>query len=452
MIFLLLSVFLGIKIVSYCRRCGKEADERPEDITFADVKNKCWFKSLIVLRLILFVVFAILGYYWAIVLPRRESWANEAVESWDEHFNRFGEHHHLVNITIHLDPSCKSAFKPSIVENFEMVVNYSYGFSNKCLNNLSLSQPAIDALVNKTKKVSKYPTIVTASSEHDFNTTLGFMENVQEVLGESKFKTKLNSKLHHASKLHVVLYDFGLTDEQKHAVKDFTFLQIVKFPFNKISNCIRGCHKRSKMQVKTNESKTEKFEKYLKPAVIQLALQNHDFILWTDSNVRFSDSFTLKNMMKEVKGTSFQIPVGTNNRTIGDQVHGNFYEMIGEESCLFRHQTLFDTSVLLVRRSNFTLTAIMKPWVSATFRYAQFLNAQKRLRKMQLKKQQKGGAIFPVIELKDMHMEDIDSSVLSVILTRLFNSKQDIFLLDTDEDGIINDKIDSAANEVVYSY
>lgn len=413
MIFLLIFVFIGIKLVSCCRKYTKDLEEEHEELTFAKVTSKNWFKVLVFLRLVLFVVCCVAGYYFSYGFGDSDKWADEAVESWDKHFLEFHAfHQHDINITLPQD--CKEEFQATIAENLVYVENYTSGISNECLKSMSLDQSGISSLTKKPTKLkslrkaskgSKYPTLVTAVSESNYPKIFGLIENIESVL----------RKAYH--KMEAVLFDFGLSVEHHKAILgNCSFCNIQSYPTEQLSVCERRTKSNGSLP---NQSGKISYNSLYKPALIQLILQHHDFVMWINESTRFNTSASFKKIVKGTKGKSIQLP--TTEETIQDRdIDQGVFALLHEDPCLFQRQKALDTSMMLIRRNNFTLHAVMRPWVASAFSY------------MALQSQTKRDMLNITSATNSTLSADdtTDSALLSIILTRLFSVRKRLFLFD----------------------
>ncbi|XP_033740521.1 uncharacterized protein LOC117327573 [Pecten maximus] len=405
MLFLILFVFIGIKLVSCCRKCSKDLEEEHEELTFAKVTSKNWFKVLVFLRMVLFVVCCVLGYYFSYGFGNGDKWADEAVESWEQHFEGF--HNHDINITLPME--CHVEFQATITENLAYVENYSLGIEDECLGNLSLDADGIASLTKspgfsinsirkKLDKPSKYPVLVTAVTEHSFLEVVGLVENIKTVLHKA------------FPKMQAVLFDFGLTVEHhKSLIGNCSFCDVQSYPAKQLEIC--ETNNKNFTSVQGPGKRT--YESLYKPALIQLVLQDHDFVMWINESIRFNSSTTFKKIVKGIKGKSIQLPMS--EETIEERgIKEDMFALLDEEPCLYQQQNVLDTKVMLIRRNNFTLHAVMRPWVASAFTYMSLPAERRRILKN------------GTTEID----EKADSSLLSIILTRLFSMNKHIFLFD----------------------
>ncbi|XP_060070910.1 uncharacterized protein LOC132550834 [Ylistrum balloti] len=406
MIFLILFVFIGIKLVSCCRKCSKDLEEQHEELTFAKVTSKNWFKVLVFLRMVLFVVCCVLGYYFSYGFGNGDKWADEAVDSWEVHFNGFQQHD--INITLPME--CHAEFEATITENLAYVENYSLGIQDECLGNLSLDTDGIARLTKlpgfsiksftkKRDKFSKYPILVTAVTDHSFPDVMGLIENIKTVLHKA------------FPKMEAVFFDFGLSVEHhKTIVSNCSFCDVQTYPAKQLQACETGTNDAN--ITSADPQGKRKYESIYKPALIQFVLQTHDFVLWINESIRFNSSATFKKIVKGIKGKSIQLPMS--EETIEERgVNENIFALFDEEPCLYQNQKVLDTRLMLIRRNNFTLHAVMRPWVASAFLYRSLPAAEQ-------------------MRMLDETAEDdkVDSSLLSIILTRLFSTRKQIFLFD----------------------
>ncbi|OWF52515.1 uncharacterized protein LOC110447686 [Mizuhopecten yessoensis] len=405
MLFLILFVFIGIKLVSCCRKYSKDLEEEHEELTFAKVTSKNWFKVLVFLRMVLFVVCCVLGYYFSYGFGDGDKWADEAVESWDEHFEGF--HQHAINITLPMD--CQAEFQATIAENLAFVENYSLGINDECLGNLSLDADGIARLTKspggfsiksigrKMDKPLKYPILVTAVTELSFLEIIGLIENIKTVLHKA------------FPKMEAVIFDFGLSVEHhEQIVSNCSFCDVQSYPAEQLDACEANIEKPNATFAQAPGKR--RYESIYKPALIQVVLQHHDFVMWINESIRFDTSSSFKKIVKGIKGKSIQLPMS--EETIEERgINEDMFAVLDEEPCLYQQQNVLDTKLMLIRRNNFTVYAVMRPWVASAFTYMSLPQRQK-----------KNGTT--------KNDDKADSSLLSIILSRLFSMRKQIFLFD----------------------
>ncbi|XP_062582160.1 uncharacterized protein LOC134243941 [Saccostrea cucullata] len=269
-------------------------------------------------------------------------------------------------------------FYPTFKENLYKVMNYSLSVPKKYLEMLSLDDAGIRNLTEHDLN-SPYPVMASAASSNHFREIQGLIRDYHKKL----------LPIYPGMKL--ILFDLGLNAKQLKLMTKYCKCEVRQFPFQIFPDHIRILSGYG-----------------WKSLIIQLLLQEFDFVMWTDASIRFNGR-PLDKLFQGAKEVGVQaipgsgsIAVRTNQRT---------FTALGEEMCLFDYHE-FEAGWMAVVRSEFTLTAVMRPWVSCALQYGcmDFKNSRSFLG-CPLRKQRYGAC------------HRFDQSVLGIILTRLFNYK-----------------------------
>ncbi|KAK3098891.1 hypothetical protein FSP39_024018 [Pinctada imbricata] len=222
-------------------------------------------------------------------------------------------------------------FPNSFEKNWEIVTNYRFVVPHGSLKELNLDTIGIEVLNNKVSD-SKVPVIVTAASANHFEEVQGLIEMLM-----TRYKG-----------FKLIFYDIGLESNQVSVIKRHCKCEFRRFPFSKYPEYFRI------------------LRNYVwKPLIIQLVLIEYDFVMWMDASVRLNGS-PLEELFEEARKTGIKILRGYG--LIVKQTHLNTFKALEEKPCMFQGQEL-QTTWIIVSRTNFTLRAIMKPWVSCALQY-----------------------------------------------------------------------------------
>ncbi|KAK3097994.1 hypothetical protein FSP39_015138 [Pinctada imbricata] len=260
-------------------------------------------------------------------------------------------------------------FPNSFEKNLEIVTNYRFVVPHGSLKKLNLDTIGIEVLNNKVSD-SKVPVIVTAASANHFEEVQGLIEMLM-----TRYKG-----------FKLIFYDIGLESNQVSVIK----CEFRRFPFSKYPEYFRI------------------LRNYVwKPLIIQLVLIEYDFVLWMDASVRLN-GLPLEELFEEARKTGIKILRGYG--LIVKQTHLNTFKALEEKPCMFQGQELQATWII-VSRTNFTLRAILKPWVSCALQYGCMAqdNAERLYRGRSSK--------HPGNHLRHR----FEQSVISIILTRLYH-------------------------------
>lgn len=270
-------------------------------------------------------------------------------------------------------------FHSSFKENLQKVLKYSFNVPEKYLKLLHLDRVGIKNITSKVVD-SPYPILASATSSNHYNEIQGLIRDYHQNL----LPLYPNMKL--------ILYDLGLNKNQLEQMKKYCKCEVRQFPFHSFPNHIRSLSGFG-----------------WKPLIIQLLLIEFDFLMWADASVRFNGN-PLNKLIDGAKEVGVQIIPGWGS--IAVRTNPRTFAAFGEQMCMFDYPEL-EATWMAFKRSEFTLTAVMKPWVSCALQYGcmDFDKSKSYLRCPRGKKQRLGSC------------HRFDQSVIGIILTRLFNHK-----------------------------
>ena len=143
--------------------------------------------------------------------------------------------------------------------------------------------------------------------------------------------------------LKIIFYDLGLRKRSYKLLQTYYKCEVRKFPFTEYPQ-----------HVGTLSSYT------WKPIIVQLVLKEHEFVIWVDASIRFLtpnlDSFFFNS-------TNVGIKLYPGGGSIAQRTVLKTFEYLGEDPCLFDVPEL-EATIIMLKRTRFTLTYIIRPWVS----------------------------------------------------------------------------------------
>ncbi|KAK3085707.1 hypothetical protein FSP39_007599 [Pinctada imbricata] len=282
--------------------------------------------------------------------------------------------------------SC-GTFPKSLEENLKIVTDYRFNVPLDYQRFLKLD---VDGIENLKKRIlgKTIPVIATAVSSNHFREIQSLIENIHENVMKT-FDMKF------------ILYDIGLTEPEAKIIQKNCRCDYRKFPFHKFPDHVRILRGYT-----------------WKPIIIQLVLIEYDFIMWVDASIRFHGN-VLDSLFKEAYETEIKILPG--GGSIADRTYGFTFNALGEDPCFFRRKE-YSASCILIRRTNFTLHGILKPWVSCALQYGCMTsdNVEKII-------DCRRNGLLSDVPLHRCHR--FDQSVISILLTRLFNDNNDFLLI-----------------------
>ena len=281
------------------------------------------------------------------------------------------------------------AFPKDMSENIRVVENYRFEIDSNLLRSLELDKRGIDRL-SRTKNVTQsLPVLVTAASENHFREAQALFENIHSRL------------LPKYPDLKIIFYDLGLREQSLHLLQKHCKCEVRKFSYKEYPYHVRVL-----------------FMYTWKPILIQNVLKEYSSIMWVDASVRFSHP-NLESFF--FNGSNLGIKLYPGDGSIARRTHLKTFEYLGEKPCMFDVPEL-EATVIMLKRSKFTLTNIMRPWVSCAL--------------------SSGCMIHPCVLIRiwcpsgnqDMGCcHRFDQSVLGIILSRLFHYKRNMLHVRTDE-------------------
>ena len=277
------------------------------------------------------------------------------------------------------------SFRPLLIENMKIVKEYTFNVSNVLLRQLKLDRNGIDDLSTQTGQKSSIPTFVTGLSDNHYGEFLCFLEMVNK-LKNDKYP-----------KLHLVVYNIGLSIKNLITINETCNCTVRNFPFEMYPQHVR--HLRGFAW---------------KPIIIQTVLQESDFVMWMDTSIRLKNTDPYFQKAKR-----YGIQVLTGYGSISLRTHRHLFGALRENPCLFNYPEL-QAGLVLITRSCLTLTYIMRPWVSCALQYGC----------MDIPNAENYYDCSNERNISSCHRSD--QSVLGIILTRLFNNRRHQFVLGND--------------------
>ncbi|KAK3087810.1 hypothetical protein FSP39_010940 [Pinctada imbricata] len=248
------------------------------------------------------------------------------------------------------------------------------------LAKLQLDNNGIETLDRKRSN-TKIPVFVTAASANHFEEIQGLIQMIHE-----KVLTRYEN-------VKFIIYDLGLQHRQAALIKKYCKCDFRVFPFHEYPEFFK---------VIPNMA--------WKPVIIQMVLMEYDFVTWMDASIRLFGT-SLDQLFIDTRKTEIKILRGFG--LIVRQTHLNTFNALGEEPCLY-HRPELQTTWIIISRTNFTLSAIMRPWVSCALQFGCMAQENTMSHK-------KCSARNPANFL----CHRFDQSPLSIILTRLFHDRLD---------------------------
>lgn len=280
----------------------------------------------------------------------------------------------------------KKVFGHSLKENKQIVNKYTFKLSNDFMKRLQLDRDGISKLSHQKPKNETYlPTFVTALSNNHFEESVGLFNSLN-ILKNQSFP-----------ELTVIVYDIGLTREKASMVQGMCNCSVRTFPFEAYPRHVRNLRGYT-----------------WKPIIIQMMLQEFDFVSWLDTSIRLKDAIPY---FKRARRHGIMVLYGYGSIAVRTQQR--LFKHFNEDQCMFNYPET-QTGVVIVSRSCTTLKYIMRPWVACALEYGcmDFPNSNKYLK------------CNGDWKLSSCHR--FEQSTIGMILTRLFHSKRHQFKIGAD--------------------
>jgi hypothetical protein len=181
-----------------------------------------------------------------------------------------------------------------------------------------------------------FPVRVTAATANHFDELQGLLKGVH---------THFNPVAHNNENVSVIVYDIGLFDSQRDLLRQYCKnCEVRVFPFDNYPQHVRDVHGYS-----------------WKPIIIQLVLQQYDFVMWVDTSIRFKTE-NLTQLLRNARKHGLQVLSG--DGSIAERTDRRMFEYFGEDPCLFMHYSEIQAGWSVWLKNNFTQNAIFKPWLT----------------------------------------------------------------------------------------
>ncbi|XP_052693344.1 uncharacterized protein LOC128171589 [Crassostrea angulata] len=298
---------------------------------------------------------------------------------------------------------CKGSdknFEKVLRKNMQKVDNYLFNDSNKLLKRLQLDREGIIKLSTPRRSKELLPIFVTALSDNHFQEFIQLINSLK-IYQETKHP-----------QLMIFVYDIGLSKENSKLVRQMCNCKVRAFPFNTFPKHVKNV-----------------LGYTWKPIIIQMMLQEFDFVMWLDTSVRLENTDPYF-----VKAKCLGIQVLEGSGSIAVRTQKRLFERFKEDQCMFNYPEI-QAGMVIISRTYFTLNYIMRPWVGCALEY--------------------GCMDFPNAEVyrnctkrwipSDCHR--FDQSTLGVIMTRLFNKRRHHFVVKEDFAKVLRHETESSQSQ-----
>lgn len=349
------------------------------------MSTNSWKKPRVLYMLIICVglfLLAYTGYRSEMLTPLRRTYL-QPIPPWAENYKQIVDEvtkwrNFSMEVFRKAPADCED-FLPSFGENINVALRYmkNTNVSTQTLQMLQLDDVGVSELTNHTNS-SAYPVILAGISENHFREVEGLIKSVHEHL------------LNKSYRLHFIVYDLGLSNSSLELLEKYCRCEIRKFPFEMYPLHILDVRRYT-----------------WKPILIQMALQEFDFVMWMDSSIRLTNH-SLFPLFQAASHRGIQIRKG--GGSLAFRTNRNTFRRLQEDPCRFIVFPEMETGWVLVKRNPFIMTAVMRPWVTCAI---------------------EPGCMSPLDFKNYIHCHPdrqyigachrFDQSVLGIILTRIFN-------------------------------
>lgn len=189
----------------------------------------------------------------------------------------------------------------------------------------------ISALLKGVDTIPHLPAFVTAfDSSH-------YIEGQELIQGLSEVRKKYPD-------IKLYIFDLGLKPHHKEQLQAMCRCTIQTFPFEKFPDHVRW------------------MKGYAwKPLSIQLAIQQHPFIIWMDASVRFKTT-DLDPVFESARSQGVLASVGY--QSLAMRTSEGTFHFLQEDACAFRDMNEFEATFIIIYADQFVKQYFLKPWLS----------------------------------------------------------------------------------------
>ncbi|CAL1538135.1 unnamed protein product [Lymnaea stagnalis] len=245
---------------------------------------------------------------------------------------------------------------------------------------LTLSDEQVDAILALTETLPTSDYIILSASSHD---------HYQEM--QSMFYNLHTVFIPQSENVSLVLFDIGLTEEQRKMTEKNCRCQVLDFPFHKFPRhtAIRNCYS-------------------WKPLIILAALQRvRKVLIYQDSSIRWLRSGS--ELIRRAQDVGLQLLRNPRSVRITMQTLEKTFDYFEEKPCAFSGFPELHSGFSLFKPEAFAVDTILKPWARCALEASCMC------------------PVFPKVvigcpkTLKDHRCHRFDQSCLSIITGKLFN-------------------------------
>ena len=243
---------------------------------------------------------------------------------------------------------------------------------------------------------SKYDVLIlnAVSSDH-YNESQAMLENFHNEL----FPVLKNFRL--------IIYDIGLTKDQRKMTQKHCNCTVLSFPFHKFPTHVSTlmCYA-------------------WKPLIVAAHYDQAEVIMWADSSVRFRHSAEIPELIRRTKDRGVQQRRCFEFNKLPHFTLPRIFEHFGDSPCAFMSVPMVEGNFALYHREPLVRRAVIEPWLACAATESCICPLQYRSRRHCFK------IPMPIpnrIGLRNCY----DQSVMSVILAKLFRENYFHFVVDT---------------------
>ncbi|CAL1543071.1 unnamed protein product [Lymnaea stagnalis] len=199
--------------------------------------------------------------------------------------------------------------------------------------NLTLSQPQLDAILSMTKSIPESDIVIlSATSSNHYDEMQAMFENLHSVVYPV---TKYFS---------VVLFDIGLTPEQRRMTEEKCACHVITFPFELFPDHVKDAHCFS-----------------WKPLIVRATIEKaRHLLVYQDASIRWTDYFQV--FLRRIDRIGLQLTRSSTNNRIPVNTLPQMFAYMGEAPCAFSQFPELHASNAGYRRDALIIRAILEPW------------------------------------------------------------------------------------------
>ncbi|KAK7486321.1 hypothetical protein BaRGS_00022491 [Batillaria attramentaria] len=253
-------------------------------------------------------------------------------------------------------------------------------------------------LATRTNAYDLYRSAVTSINEkvsfHKYILVSAVSDNHYNEM-QALVKSLINDLFPRLDNYTFVLFDLGLTAEQRQKTERNCKCTVVDFPFHKLPSFFKGlkCYT-------------------WKPFIIRSLIEKSEFLIWTDTSIRWNPAAPLAPLFKRAREQGLQ--VWGNSAAMSLRTAVSMFDFYGEKTCQYSRFTEVESGLTFYHNQRFVREAVLDSWVSCALDE----------RCMCVKDYKKLLVCYYSPPRRDNGCHRFDQSSLGIIITKLYGEQR----------------------------